>query len=56
MHPITRNRRADRLAQLRRNSPPSASKARQQRCAAKARKRAEKLSAEIARMEATCET
>ena len=67
MHPIANNRRAARLAELRRKLaaeqqiarypcavlPPNASKARRQRCAATALKRAEKLSAEIARMETT---
>lgn len=70
MHPITRNRRAARLAELRRKLaaeqqiarypcavlPANASEARQKRCAATARKRAERLSAEIAQMEAVCET
>jgi len=70
MHPIARNRRTNRLAELRRKLaaeqqiarypvavlPPNASKVRRQRCAARARARVEKLSAEIARMETTCET
>ena len=65
MHPIARKRRTNRLAELRRKLaaeqqiarypcavlPPNASEARQRRCAATARKRAETLSAEIARME-----
>jgi len=70
MHPIARNRRTNRLAELRRKLaaeqqiarypcavlPPNASKARRERCAARARERVERLSAEIARLEETCET
>lgn len=67
MHPITLNRRTNRLAELRRKLaaeqqiarypcavlPPNASKARRERCAARARERVERLSAEIARLETT---
>jgi len=67
MHPIACNRRTNRLAELRRKLaaeqqiarypcavlPPNASKARRERCAARARERVERLSAEIARLETT---
>ena len=67
MHPITLNRRTNRLAELRRKLaaeqqiarypcavlPANASKGRRQRCAARARERVERLSAEIARLETT---
>ena len=70
MHPIARNRRTNRLAELRRKLaaeqqiarypcavlPPNASKRRRDRCAARALERVERLSAEIARLETTCET